>query len=117
MSRDTPRDTFHHNLPFSTAICGNLRQYICNMSAICLQYVCNIHNVHDLCQAHETPLISTAKISVTLTAPGQTNDNFPCPAWKIAIGSLTTSALAALATYQPVLPLMIFLLLLLSLVS
>ena len=25
-----------------------------------------------------------------------TNYDFPCPAWKIAIGSLTTSALAAL---------------------
>jgi len=24
-----------------------------------------------------------------------TNHDFPCPAWKIAIGSLTTSALAA----------------------
>src|SRR5207245_10794536 len=38
LSRDTPHNTFHHNLPFSTAICGNLRQYVCNMSAICLQY-------------------------------------------------------------------------------
>src|SRR6266567_7464396 len=64
MSRDTPRDTFHHNLPFSTAICGNLRQYVCNMSAICLHYVCNIRSVHDLCQAHETPPISTTKITL-----------------------------------------------------
>ena len=30
-----------------------------------------------------------------------TNQDFPCPAWKIAIGSLTTSALAALARYLP----------------
>src|SRR6266705_834408 len=98
-----------------SAIC---LQYVCNMSTICLQYVCNvcnIRNVHDLCQAHETPPISTPKISVTLTAPSRTNDDFPCPAWKIAIGSLTTSTLAALATCQPTLPLIIFLLLLLLL--
>ena len=67
------------------------------MSAICLQYIYNIYNIRDLYQAHETPPISTPKISVTLTAPSRTNDDFPCPAWKIAIGSLTTSALAALA--------------------
>jgi len=71
------------------------------MSAICLQYICNIRNIRDLYQAHKTPPISTAKMSVTLTAPGRTNDDFPCPAWKIAIGSLTTSALAALATCRP----------------
>jgi len=36
--------------------------------------------------------------------PHSTNQDFPCPAWKIAIGSLTTSALAALATCLPTAP-------------
>ena len=36
-----PRDTFHHNLLFSTAIHHNL-QYVCNMSEICPQYVRNM---------------------------------------------------------------------------
>ena len=31
-----------------------------------------------------------------------TNYDFPCPAWKIAIGSLTTSALAAGSTLYTV---------------
>jgi len=31
-----------------------------------------------------------------------TNHDFPCPAWKIAIGSLTTSALAASSTLYTV---------------
>jgi hypothetical protein len=30
-----------------------------------------------------------------------TNQDFPCPAWKIAIGSLTTSALATLLPKRP----------------
>ena len=32
--RDTPCDAFYYNLPFFTVIHRNLRQYICNMSAI-----------------------------------------------------------------------------------
>src|SRR6266702_4851057 len=62
-----PRDTFHHNPPFSTIVCHNPPQStaICgNLSAICLQYVCNICNVCNLCQAHKTPPISIAKITL-----------------------------------------------------
>ena len=33
-----------------------------------------------------------------------TNQDFPSPGWKIAIGPLTTSALAALATCPPIAP-------------
>ena len=36
--------------------------------------------------------------------PYSTNQDFPSPGWKIAIGSLTTSALAALATCLPAAP-------------
>jgi hypothetical protein len=36
--------------------------------------------------------------------PYSTNQDFPSLGWKIAIGSLTTSALAALATYLPAAP-------------
>ena len=36
--------------------------------------------------------------------PYSTNQDFPSPGWKIAIGSLTPSALAALATCLPAAP-------------
>src|SRR6266705_1282087 len=80
MSRDTPVTpsttirrfppqfaTIHRNLRQSAAIC---LQSVCNMSAISaiclqyLQYVCNICNIRSLCQAHETPPFSTAKITL-----------------------------------------------------
>jgi hypothetical protein len=54
-------------------------------------------------------LTATCLIPDTVTVLGRhlpysTNQDFPSPGWKIAIGSLTTSALAALATCLPAAP-------------
>src|SRR6266704_4231660 len=60
---------FHYNLPFSTAICGNLWQStaVChNISAIYPQYVCNMSaiSIISATSAKPTPLISTAEITL-----------------------------------------------------
>src|SRR6266567_7633148 len=65
---DTPGDTFHHNLPFSTAICGNLRQYVCNIRDLCST---NFHR-KDVSHAHR-PWPNQWRFSM----PGMENPDWP----------------------------------------